>query len=76
MKFPVTVKVLCFMVFFTLHHGPQAQESFFASDISTVSTTWGISLKSKLSSSPVITAGGKKLWYYRGEQCSRSWYSR
>lgn len=59
MKFPVTVKVLCFMGFFTLHHGLQAQEDFLASDTSTVSITWGISL----SSSPVLIPGGKKLWY-------------
>lgn len=63
MKFPVTVKVLCFMGFFTLHHGLQAQEDFLASDTFTVSITWGISLRSKLSSSPVLRPGGKKLWY-------------
>lgn len=38
-KLPVTIvfKVLCFLVFFTLHHGLQAQEDFFASDTHLVS---------------------------------------
>lgn len=33
-KLPVTIlfEVLCFLIFFTLHHGLQAQEDFFASE--------------------------------------------